>query len=191
MARATLDMLLLRKGPQDLPARRELLVAVIAIYLLLSSLAYLGLTEITLSVAFSQSVSSLAYLAAFVWIVLAVSGKRARFLQTFMGFVVTATVFNLLEVGPLIDLLPHLAEMQGVIQEAQQKGTELDPAAIEAIRIPTISIVLLLLVYTWRLVVMAHIFHHALEITRGRAMALTLLFPAVVMFLVLVLGQGG
>ncbi len=187
ITRATLDMLLLRKGPQDLPARRELMMAIIGVYVLISTFAYLSVTDMNVPVSFMQAVSSLAYLAGFVWVVLMVAGKRARFQQSFMGFTMTAAVFNILEVGPLLDLMPHLLKMQEIVQQAQNTGSEISPEQIEAIQIPGLSMVLLLFVYMWRLLVMAHIFHHALEISRGRAMAVTLLFPTAVMFLVLVL----
>ncbi len=187
MARITLDMLLLRRGPQELPARRELLLLAVAVYVLVSGIAYLSIAEMNVQLALMQSITSLAYLATFVWIVLVMAGKRARFLQTFMGFVTTATLFNVLEVGPLMSLMPRILQLQALMQEAQTTGGDINPAALEAIQMPGLAMVLLLCVYMWRLIVMAHIFHHALEITRGRALALTLLFPAMVMFLALMM----
>ncbi len=185
MTRATLDILLLRRGPQDLPARREVLYVVILAYLVLSAPAYVAVIQMQVHVALMQSVSSLAYLAGFAWAVLALGGRRERFQQSFMALVATAAVFNILEVGPLISLMPYFLQIQDLMLQAQGQPDALDPAVVEAIDVPGFALVMLLLVYVWRLMVMAHVFHHALEISRGRAMAIALLFPGLIMFLAL------
>lgn len=187
LPRATLDLLLLRRGPQDLPARQNLLYSVMAAYVLITALAYLSVIQMSAANAALQSASSLAYLAGFVWMVLAMAGRRARFLQSFMAMSLTAIVFNILEVGPLIKLMPYLQEIQALMAQAQATGKPIEPAAVESLDVPGFSMVLLLVVYAWRLMVMAHIFHHALEISRGRAMGLALLYPAVIMLLVMIL----
>lgn len=187
LARATLDLMLLRRGPQDLPARMPLLWAIIGLFVAMNALAYSLLLNISTVEAILQAASGLAYLAGFVWVVLAFTGRRARFLQTFMAFVLTGILFNILEIGPLSSLLPHFLQMQELVQQAQNSGGQVDEAALQAVRVPGVPMVLLLLGYVWRLMVMAHIFHHALEVSRGRAMAITLMFPALIMFLVLVL----
>lgn len=185
MARATLDLLLLRRGPQDLPAQKNLLYSAILVYTLFTALAYLSVAEMNVFVGALQAASGLAYLAGFTWMVLAFSGKRARFLQTFLALVLTATVFNILEVGPLISLMPHFLQMQELLVQAQGDGTALDPASVEAVNIPGFPLALLLLEYVWRLTVMAHIFHHALEISRARAAAVALLYPGLILLLAL------
>ena len=187
LSRATLDLLLLRRGPQDLPARRNLLLSVIAVFVFVSAAAYVALMDMNFAVAVMQSMTGLGYLAGFIWVVLAVTGRKERFVQTFMALTLTGTVFNILEVGPLSSLMPYFLQMQEVMQQAQVNGGQVDAAAVQNMKVPGLPMVLLLLGYGWRLVVMAHILHHALEVSRGRAMAITLIFPAVIMFLALML----
>jgi hypothetical protein len=79
--RICIDIVLWRRGPQDLPASRLLLAVALAVYIAVSAvqLALLGETAATWLLFI---VVDPLLLAGWVWLVLRLYGRRERFLQT-------------------------------------------------------------------------------------------------------------
>jgi hypothetical protein len=92
--RICLDIVLWRRGPQDLPASTLLLAIAIAAYVVVSAaqLALLGETAATW--LFFVAIDPLL-LAAWVWLVLRLYGHQARFLQTASAVFGTGAVLGL------------------------------------------------------------------------------------------------
>lgn len=136
-------ILLLRRGPQDLPA-----VPVLFWLLMLGS----GLTSVLVASQTSgfiwgvqQAGFGLLCLSGFVWGLLALNKKRARFMQTFSALCGTDMVLNLLSL-PLVYIAIHAGP------EASQLLREL----------AMLTGVLLYGLLLWSLLVMGHVLRHAL-----------------------------
>jgi hypothetical protein len=76
-----LDIALWRKGPQDLPASRFLLMFVLAIYVL-ASFIQVQLLDLRLSTAFVIVGVDVVMMMLWLWLVLVFFGRRQRFIQT-------------------------------------------------------------------------------------------------------------
>lgn len=128
------DIILFKKGPQDVPASELLLAICLLVYILVGELM-LGMEE-TLLRASLQVLIDAGMLAGFVTITLKFSGYQARILQTLIA---------LLGVDSLISIIafPVMISVSG--------GTERGGGY------------LLVMLMIWHLAVMSHIFRHALS----------------------------
>jgi len=92
--RICLDIVLWRRGPQDLPASSLLLAIAVAAYIAVSAvqLALLGETAATW---FFFVVVDPLLLAAWVWLVLRLYGRKERFLQTAAAVFGTGAVLGI------------------------------------------------------------------------------------------------
>lgn len=159
----TFDILMLKRGPQDLPASQTLTVGIL--------LAYFGLnfgllnTGLPAGQAAVHAFLSVAVLGAFTQAVLKWRKLEARFQQTLLGLLVTGFVLGLLTIAPMQALQPFLDALAQM-----QEGDEL------LVQPPGWAILIYAVAGIWHLIVMAHIFRHALETTLGRGILLTLLF---------------
>ncbi len=86
------EICLLRKGPEDLPANRAVLLNLLLISLVVS--IFLGLMIYDTNVAVISSISGLLFSYIFTKILL--SKKPERFTQTFSAMLGTVTLINLL-----------------------------------------------------------------------------------------------
>lgn len=150
--KALLGNLLLNKGPQDLPYSLILMKLSLLVYFLS------GLPGISISLSLPQSMLAMLLdvlvLMAFVYACLKAFNLQARFVQTIISLASVGTVFQLLP-------LPLLYQLQDL-----QEG---EPIA------PGVSIFLLILV-SWNLAVIAHIFRASFNIRLLAAMALTICY---------------
>jgi hypothetical protein len=128
------DIVLFRKGPQDVPASQLLLGLCLLAYLLIGEVMLL--LEETLLRATLQVLLDAAILTGFVTITLKIAGFGARILQTLTA---------LLAVDALISILAFPV-MISVSSGAERGGGYL-----------------LVGLMVWHLAVMAHIFRHALS----------------------------
>jgi hypothetical protein len=182
LPRITLGLMLLRSGPQDLPARKEALVAAALSLVAVTAVAQFALDAALLPALMSALVSILM-LAAFASLVLRFAGRSARFQQTFMALLLTAAAIGVLEIGPTAALKPHLLEV--IKLAGPNPDAEALRNALSQIKPPAMPVLMLSALFVWRVIVMAHIFRHALEIRFANALGVALLFPAAMMFLVL------
>lgn len=167
LLRVLIDILLLRRGPQALPAAPALAGLCAAAYALSGFVSLLG-SGPSLQVVLAQTVLDLMLLTAFTHLLLLAFGKSARFLQTWTALTGTGTLFALMVI-PLTWLF------------AQNGGTDVAP----------IGSYLYLGLVLWSIAVMAQVLMHALSTSRLIAIgwslgyftlsvvAMTFLFPLV------------
>lgn len=136
------DICLLRKGPQDVPASPALLGLSLAAYGLSGLLALL--VSMPPSTALFQALADLVLLAGFTYGILTVMNYGARFAQTLTALAGAYTLLNLIAL-PLIFWL-------------ERASTE--TAA------PVLPSLLLLALMGWSIAVMAHVLQQALSTSR-------------------------
>ncbi|MET0066600.1 MAG: hypothetical protein ABW076_09695 [Candidatus Thiodiazotropha sp.] len=145
---AAVELCLLRRGPQDLPASPHLLVFTLVLNLLLGVLISLGLQE-AFAIAIFATLFETALMMAVLYAVLRLRKHLKRFTQT-----ITALMLSNLLLGVL--MLPLLG----------WNGTSLSDE----------SQLLLLLLSLWALAVFGHILRHALEVPLGMGIGLALFY---------------
>jgi len=142
-------VMLLKAGPQHLPASRQLLGASILLYLVTGLLILLP--ELDAATALGDMLLDIGVLASFSYFTLSMLGFTRRFVQTVATLATTGCVFHLLAWPVLV----HINSLQ-----AQQQD-----ALIESL--------LMLALLAWQILVNAHIFRYALELKMGAAVALS------------------
>ena len=151
------DICLLRAGPQDLPASRELLGLSLASYTLVSFL--LSLPGYPLITAGQLALADVTLLVVFGTTALYASGKMARLTQTLTALSGSGTLLGLFAL-PVIQL----------ISSGQVAGQS-----------SLLASVLWLLLFGWNLVVVAHIMRHALSVNFPVATGIAMLYTLVAM----------
>jgi hypothetical protein len=144
-----LALMLLRAGPQDLPYSTSLLATMALLYL--ASGVLVLTTAMTASQAVVNMVLDLVVLMAFSYFCLSLLGLRARLVQTVSALAGIGIVYHVLAWPLFIQIHAMQPEQQGV----------------------TISALLMLLLISWQVLVFAHVFRHAMELSMGRALALS------------------
>ena len=132
-------MCLLKYRPQDIPASRELLALSIVLYFLLDFL--LANLDENITQALPAALIDTMFLLVFVLLLMLLRRKVNRWTQTVTALAGTGIVFGLL-LMPAVIALP-------------------EPDAMTAIQ--QILSILLYLVLIWYVVVLAHIFRHAMS----------------------------
>ncbi len=139
LLREFLHICLFRRGPQDLPASTPLLVLCLLASMLGS--VVIAATSLTLSMAVMSAVAETLFMCAVVYLLLWVRGHAARWQQTVTAIAGTGVVLILLA-------LPLLAWI--LAAEAQSAAAGL-------------PILLFYGIIIWNLMVLGHIFRHALS----------------------------
>lgn len=186
VVRIIMGILLLRNGPQDLPARRELLYLAIAAYAAITVINQVVLGTPPL-LALMPAAASVLLLAAFAATVLRMGGHPERFLQTFMALLFAGAVIGALEIAPTMAFKPYLQQIAGLLNE--QADAEAIRKALEQISLPALPVLVLSALFVWRIVMMAHVFRHALETRLANAFSIALLYPAVLFLVIILLGK--
>lgn len=141
-----LDIILLRRGPQDLPAGRSVLLACLSFYVLIAALSLnIGTTP--------DNPTAVLVLAAglpliLVWMVLRVRNRISRWEQTLSALYGTSALLSLITL-PL-----------NFTADTEPSGA---------------VVVISLLVFFWSFVVDAHIWRHALELSFAAGLAVAML----------------
>ena len=151
------DICLLRAGPQDLPASRELLGLSMVSYTLASFL--LSLPGYPLVAAGQLALMDAGLVVVFAATALYLTGKMARLTQTLTALSGTGTLLGLIAL-PVIQLLAS--------------GKESGQLAL-------LAGMLWLLLFGWNLLVVAHIMRHALSVNFPAATGVALLYTLVAM----------
>lgn len=142
-------IMLLKAGPQHLPYSVSLCAGLLGLYVLTGVLvlaATLGAGQ-----AAANMVLDAVLLAAFSYICLSLLDYRARFVQMVSALAGIGVVYHLLA-------WPLFAVIRGV--QADEQG-----AAFFAL--------LMLLLISWQVLVFAHVFRHTMQMSMGRALALS------------------
>ena len=139
LARTFCYMCLLKYRPQDIPASRELLLLSVGIYFLLDFV--LAELDNNITGALPAAIVDTVFLLVFVLLLLLLCRKVNRWTQTVTALAATGIIFGLL-------LMPGVLTV-----------SESDPMTF----MQQIFSVLLYLVLIWYVVVLAHIFRHAMS----------------------------
>ncbi len=156
-------MCLLRSRPQDVPASRELLLLTIAIYFLLDLL--LARLDENITSALAAALTDTLFLLVFTLVLLLLCRKANRWTQTVTALAGTGIVFAVL-------LMPAVISLSG-------------PDAMTSMQ-QALSI-LLYLVLIWYVVVLGHIFRHAMSSSFALGVFVSMLYLLIGVFIELTL----
>jgi hypothetical protein len=152
-----IDLIRLRRGPQDLPSSRNLLVTS-ALFLLIIAVLGDHLHDNVID-SLLLSITQIAVLTVTVSIILSLHNKAERSVQTLTAFYGTSALIQLV-VWPFRTWLLALGD------DAQQQ-----------LPLPLIIVVMLAI---WAFIVMVHIFKNALDAGTGKAIMISVLTQVVV-----------
>lgn len=174
LLRATLDLMLLRRGPQDMPSDWGLLGGVGFVY---CSLAF---TQVRLvantAPAFAQAVLATVILALFVNVILRWRGVPERFVQTLTALFAVGSLLTVLMLGPTTALLPFLESLA----KADNPEAVTPPPALVLFAYAVVGL--------WGLVVFGHIYRHALSVNLWLGVTTALGFEILLLFVFSLLG---
>jgi hypothetical protein len=157
LIRAWFDICLLRRAPQELPASNYLLGLALCCYAAVSVLVSAQGYDFTR--ALQLATVDLGLLVVFIWLLLYLQGRQARFNQTLSAMAGTGSIMGLVALPLLLMAGPDT--VSGEV-----------PASL-------VSVWLLLLL--WNLFVMAHILRHALSATFLIGFGFSLLYALISM----------
>ena len=152
VVRTLFSIILLRQGPQDLPFSPHLLQWLVAGYIASGWLVLQG--SMDAGEALANMVLDVLVILFYTYLVLQALNKKPRFNQTACAMIGVGMVFHFLAWPAML----ALGMEQGVA------------AADEA---PALASVSMLLLISWNLLVVAHIFRHALDATMSSAILLS------------------
>lgn len=175
--RVTVDLLLLRRGPQDLPSDWGLLGGLGFIY---CSLTFAQVRLVTdTGPALLQSLLAIFLLVVFVHMVLRLKGVPERFVQTLTGLFAVGAVLTLLMLGPTAALAPFLESLA----QAEDPASVAQPPGLVLLAYTVIGI--------WGLVAFGHIYRNALGVNLWLGVATALGFEVLLFFALSLFGAGG
>lgn len=149
VALRVLAIMVLKAGPQDLPYSTSLLASAVVLYMLS------GIIVLTSSMgteyALGNMLLDVVVLFAFSYFCLSLLRYRHRFVQMVTALAGIGVVYHLLAWPLFMQIHDMQPEQQGV----------------------TIAALLMLLLLSWQVLVYAHVFRHAMEMSFGRALALS------------------
>ncbi|MBN8886938.1 MAG: hypothetical protein J0I77_14550 [Rudaea sp.] len=151
------DILLLRRGPQDLPYSTQLLVTVAALSIA-AQLPVAWIREISVGMVLVGSALALAFSLGLLRLLLTLRDKGSRFVQTATAFVGCDVAFKVMgiPVALLFGTPPQTAE--------QMTGAQMLAGLI--------ALPLLI----WKVMVDAHVFRHSLDISFGGGISVALMW---------------
>jgi hypothetical protein len=164
------DILLLRRGPQDLPYSTQLLTSTIAACVFAHTLSALSLTAADLGTALASAIFFVLLSLLALFALLSLRRLRNRFVQAGTAFLGCHFVFTLMSI-PLGLVIPT-------------KSTPPD-------QIPAFALVLMPVALgcaIWQLVVNAHILRHSLDIPMWTGVAIVLLWTLIALVVVALSG---
>ena len=144
-----LAIMLLRAGPQHLPYSLPLLGALTLLYVASGVLVIASTMDVDQAIA--NLVLDVAVLFAFSYFCLSVLRLKARFVQMVSALTGIGAAYHLLAWPLFVQLNDMQPEQQGV----------------------TIIALLMLLLISWQVLVFAHVFRHAMQMSMLRALVLS------------------
>ncbi|PTU30720.1 hypothetical protein [Stenotrophobium rhamnosiphilum] len=149
----TLRILFFRAGPQDFPYAIGIRPALLLLAATANALVFGQV--LPLSMAIGIAVAMIGGMALVVRWTLRLRNLTARFQQTFDSLLATTLLLTLATVIPFSQIAPQLLELT--------KNPEAMKNA-EAIKLPTLPVLLMNLLNFWNFAVTAHIFRHAANV---------------------------
>lgn len=171
LIRQTGLLLILRAGPQDIPYSTALLRLSVAVYVGLAALSEVLVHGLLMALV--QGVLVAAATGGFIVLVLQFKRRAARSVQTLTAYFAAQSVLAGMQMPAAVSLAPirrQLLDNPELLEQAQ-------PPAIPAL--PALAAMLL---FVWSLMVVSHIFRHALDVNTwlGLGLAIAQIAAAVV-----------
>lgn len=170
------QLMLLKAGPQDLPTSPALLQISAALFFA-SAMARLLLVG-GYAAAVAQSLLSMLILTLFLRSLLNWRKTPERFVQTLSALFLAGSVIGVLLLFPLKTLQPLLT--------ALTENPDINPQQLD---VPAMAMYAWAGLSIWGLMVSAHIFRHALGITLGLGVCVSLLYEILLIVVVGMLGS--
>lgn len=167
--RATAGILVLRAGPQDVPASLSVTWGAVILYLAVNLLS-LTMPGAPFFAGLVQSAVACAVLAAFTHALLKLKRWPERFGQTYSALLLTGTVFTLVALRPMSEIAPYMS------------GKATPPLLL------TLGVAAILF---WRLAVVTHIYRNALEVGVWRALGVVILYDFIFLMVMSALASFG
>lgn len=150
VAQKIIMMLLLKTAPQDLPYSTGLIARLVFLYLISGMVVVGGMVEPSLAIA--RMLLNIGILLSFSYLLLSSLNLKPRFVQMVTALIGTGIVFNLLSWPILI---------YGDIEQASTASMQI------------LSMLVLMLI-SWEILVIAHIFRNALNTKMTQAVILSM-----------------
>lgn len=150
VAQKIIIMLLLKTAPQDLPYSTGLMARVIFLYIISGIVVVGGMVEPSLAIG--RMLLNVGIILLFSYVLLSSLNLKARFVQMITALIGTGIVFNLLA-WPILGY--------GDIEQTSTAA------------MPILSLLVLMLI-SWEILVMAHIFRNALNTKMTQAVILSM-----------------
>lgn len=173
-ARRLVDLMLFRRGPQDMPGDQASLVVSIAAYCicLVVQVALVG----PLAAALVQAVLATLMLGIYAAGVLRLRRLANRFNQTATALFSSGAVLTLIMLAPTHALRPYLDALRHATDPSQVPM----PSPLFALAYLVVGI--------WGLAIYSHIYRHALDVPIALGVAVTIGFEVLLMLVFSVLG---
>lgn len=172
--RTTFELMLLRRGPQDLPASWNLLVGLGVLYCIAAFIQVRLVAPV--EAALFQSLLATGLLAFYVHALLQVRKLSTRFVQTLSALYALGIVLTILMLGPTVALAPFLAQLQQA-SDPQSVGQP-----------PALVLLAYVVVGLWALTAFGNVYRHALQTGLGFGMLLALGFELLLVLVFALLG---
>jgi hypothetical protein len=153
-----IELCLLRKGPQDAPPSPVLLISTGTLLILTAILSDQLHGDLLGKLSFA--LAQVALLSAVVWVILSIRKVSERTIQTLTALYGSGTLIQLL-------IWPFRAQIVGME----------DPQQAQVAMLPLMAIVGFAI---WSFIIMIHIYRNALDITRGKAIMISILTQIIV-----------
>jgi hypothetical protein len=152
------DILLLRRGPQDLPHSTQVLTSVAALCVIVQISIALFVRDVSLGAVLGGALLWLAFTLLTLNLLLALRGLRSRFVQSATALLSCTLVFTVLStpIALLAGTPPPTPE--------QMTGVQM---LLGAISLPLL---------VWKIVVDAHVFRHSLNLPFAGGLLIALLW---------------
>lgn len=168
--RVTIQILLLRGGPQDLPSSWRLVYGLAGAYLLMNTLVLsLGLSQ---AQALLHAVAVTAVLALYTRWLLTRARLEVRYAQTLTALFATGILLGLAALPCMIELQPFLEQLRTL-----GKDDPLPPA-------PALAMFGYMAFSLWHLLAMAQIYRHAMDTTLGRGALLAVVYELLLLLII-------
>jgi hypothetical protein len=155
------ELCVLRRAPQDLPASSALFATVVGASILVGLMVGL-LAGLAFGVSLIQTIVEIALTLLALLLALRLTRRGARFLQAATALLGSGAVIGVVAMLPL----------------------SLNPMASEESELAAFGALLLFLLFVWSVVVSGHILRHTLQITLGQGAAISVAFKIGLVLLV-------
>ena len=162
------DLILMRKGPQDVPLIPGLLGMLIAMFFLLELVSATTTAVLSLQIAVSLVAVDILFIIIFIKLLLLVFGFVERYQQTLVAIIATQTGFLVLFL-PLQYILFPLVGAQGIGPQSAEMQQNATSGIVMAVTMFYLAI------FIWFLRVQASIYANALEVRMVFAVAIVIL----------------